>query len=67
MKAHAMRQFKDYESLPKAATYIGSTEGPNTMSEATADEIDRAAEPAFFKDEDGSRHFFELATWSPAQ
>ena len=62
-----MRQFKDYESLPKAATYIGSTEGPDTMTEAVADAIDRAAEPAFFKDEDGTRHFFELATWSATQ
>jgi hypothetical protein len=62
-----MRQFKDFESLPKAATYIGSTEGPDTMAEAVADEIDRAAEPAFFKDQDGTRHFFELATWSATQ
>lgn len=62
-----MRQFLNFESLPNTATYLGSTEGPDTMSEATADEIDRAAEPAFFKDQDGSRHFFELATWSPKQ
>jgi hypothetical protein len=62
-----MRQFKDFESLPKAATYIGSTEGPDTMAEAVADEIDRAAEPAFFQDQDGTRHFFELATWSTTQ
>lgn len=62
-----MRQFLNFESLPKAATYLGSTEGPDTMSEATADEIDRAAEPAFFEDQDGSRHFFDLATWSPTQ
>lgn len=62
-----MRQFKNFESLPKAATYIGSTEGPDTMAEAVANEIDRAAEPAFFKDEDGTRHFFELATWSATQ
>ena len=62
-----MRQFKDFESLPKAATYLGSTEGPDTMAEAVADEIDRAAEPAFFKDQDGTRHFFELATWSATQ
>ncbi len=62
-----MRQFPSFESLPKTAAYIGSTEGPDTMSEATADELDRAAEPAFFKDEEGTRHFFDLATWSPAQ
>lgn len=62
-----MRQFKDFESLPKAATYLGSTEGPDTMAEAVADEIDRAAEPAFFQDRDGTRHFFELATWSATQ
>lgn len=62
-----MRQFPSFESLPKAATYLGSTEGPDTIAEAVADEIDRAAEPAFFKDQDGSRHFFDLATWSATQ
>lgn len=62
-----MRQFPSFESLPKTAAYIGSTEGPDIMAEAVADEIDRAAEPAFFKDEDGTRHFFELATWSATQ
>lgn len=62
-----MRQFKNFESLPKTATYLGSFEGPHTITEAVLDEIKRAAEPVFFKDEDGCSHFFELATWSPTQ
>lgn len=56
-----MRQFPNFKSLPATANYIGSTEGPDTMAEAVADAIDRAAEPVFFKDEDGTRHFFDIA------
>ena len=35
-----------------AADYLGSTEGP--------DRIDEAAEPAFFQDADGWKHFFDM-------
>jgi len=43
-----------------AADYLGSTEGPHQIDEATADRIDEATEPAFFQDEDGHRHFFDM-------
>ncbi len=45
---------------PADAAYIGSTEGPDTMSEETADRIDDATAPAFTQDQDGTRHFFDL-------
>lgn len=48
------------ETLPHDAAYIGSTEGPDTMSEATADRLDDATAPAYTQDQDGTRHFFDL-------
>ena len=50
------------DTLPHSAEYIGSTEGPDTMSEETADRIDDATAPAYIQDQDGTRHFFELCT-----
>jgi hypothetical protein len=49
-------------AAPPATTadYIGSTEGPHQIDEATADRIDEATEPAFFQDADGWRHFFDM-------
>lgn len=48
------------ETLPGDAAYIGSTEGPDTMSKATADRLDDATAPAYIQDQDGTRHFFDL-------
>jgi len=54
------RRFPNYEAIPSSAAYIGSTEGPDQISEETADRIDEAGEPVFFQDEDGHKHFFDL-------
>jgi hypothetical protein len=45
---------------PQDAAYIGSTEGPDQISEETADRIADATAPAYIQDEDGHRHFFDL-------
>jgi hypothetical protein len=50
------------DTLPHDAAYIGSTEGPDQMSEETADRIEDATAPAYIQDQDGTRHFFELCT-----
>jgi len=55
-----MKYFSDYQALPEGAAYIGSTEGPNQLSEETADRIGDATAPAYIKDQDGHRHFFDL-------
>jgi hypothetical protein len=55
--AHHMKRLN---SAPEHADYLGSTEGPDQLSEATADRIDEAIEPAFFQDADGHRHFFDM-------
>lgn len=48
------------DTLPHDAVYIGSTEGPDTMSEFLADLIADAIAPAYIQEPDGSASFFEL-------
>jgi hypothetical protein len=55
-----MKTFSSYEAIPKTAIYLGSENGGGEMEEATADAIADAIEPAFFRDEDGQRHYFDL-------
>ena len=50
------------QTLPHSAAYIGSTEGPDQMSEELADRIDDTIAPAYIQEPDGSRSFFELCT-----
>jgi hypothetical protein len=57
--AHTMRRLSAAPPAT-AADYLGSTEGPDRIDEATADRIDEAIEPAFFQDADGWRHFFDM-------
>jgi hypothetical protein len=45
---------------PADAAYIGSTEGPDQISEETADRLNDATAPAYIQDPDGCRHFFDL-------
>jgi hypothetical protein len=45
---------------PHDAQYIGSTEGPDRISNFVLDLIDDSIAPAYIQDEDGTRHFFEL-------
>ena len=45
---------------PHDSAYIGSTEGPDWMSEETADRLNDATAPAYIQYEDGHRHFFDL-------
>ena len=50
------------DTLPQDAAYIGSTEGPDQISEFLADLIEDATAPAYITEPDGSRSFFELCT-----
>jgi hypothetical protein len=60
--AHTMNTatMRRLSAAPTAADYLGSTEGPDRIDEATADRIDEAAAPAFFQDADGHKHFFDM-------
>lgn len=55
-----MKTFSTYEAIPQSAIYLGSEHGDGSIEESTADAINEAIEPAFFKDEDGQKHFFDL-------
>lgn len=48
------------DTLPHDAAYIGSTEGPDTISEFLADLLADAIAPAYITEPDGSASFFEL-------
>lgn len=48
------------DTLPHDAAYIGSTEGPDTISTQVLDLIDETTAPAYTQDPDGTRHFYEL-------
>jgi hypothetical protein len=55
-----MKTFSSYEAIPTTAIYLGSRNGGGEMEEATADAIADAIDPAFFKDQDGGFHYFDL-------
>jgi hypothetical protein len=55
-----MKTFPNYEAIPTTAIYLGSRNGGGEMEEATADAIADAIDPAFFKDQDGEFHYFDL-------
>ena len=48
------------QTLPASAAYIGSTEGPDRMSQALAEILADTIAPAYMQESDGTRHFFEL-------
>jgi hypothetical protein len=55
-----MKTYNSYAEIPTTAAYIGSENGDGSMDEFTADAIDCAIEPVCFKDDDGTRHYFDL-------
>ena len=56
----SINKMKRIYTQPHDSAYIGSTEGPDWMSEETADRLNDATAPAYIQDEDGHRHFFDL-------
>ena len=56
-----MKTYTEYESIPKHAAYLGSEDTAGYMSEAVNDAIDRAIEPVCLLDDDGTRHYFDVA------
>jgi hypothetical protein len=55
-----MKQYTQ-NTLPADAAYIGSSEGPDQISQELDDRLADAIAPAFFKDPDGHRHFLIFA------
>jgi hypothetical protein len=45
---------------PEHAAYLGSEHGDGSIDEEIFDAVDAAIEPAFYRDEEGVRHYFDL-------
>ena len=56
-----MKTYRNYNDLPPTAAYIGGSYPDGSMDESTADAIDQAIDLACLHDDDGSRHYFDLA------
>jgi hypothetical protein len=56
-----MKIYTNYNDLPATAAYIGGTCPDGSMDESTADAIGDALDLACLHDDDGSRHYFDLA------
>jgi len=55
-----MKVFTRYRDVPAGASYLGSEHGDGSMDENLADAVDAAFEPAFYRDGEGIRHYFDL-------
>jgi hypothetical protein len=45
---------------PEHAVYLGSEHGDGSIDEEIFDAVDAAIEPAFYRDGEGIRHYFDL-------
>lgn len=57
-----MKIYRNYNDLPENAAYLGGTSPDGCLDECTADAVDQAINPVCLRDDDGSQHYFELAT-----
>ena len=53
------------ETLPEHARYIGTENGDGTLYETAADQLEQALEPAYIREDDGTRSFFDIAKVRP--
>ena len=56
-----MTTYRNYNDLPEYASYIGGTDPDGGMDESTADALGDALDLVCLIDDDGSRHYFDLA------
>ena len=49
------------ETLPEHARYIGTENDDGTLYEAAADRLEEAIEPAYIREDNGARSFFDIA------
>jgi hypothetical protein len=56
-----MKTSTSFDAIPNNAIYLGSEQGDGSQTEQLADAIADAIEPVCFLDEDGARHYFDLA------
>jgi hypothetical protein len=51
---------KVLNNVPAGALYLGSEHGDGSIDEEIFDAVDAAIEPAFYRDGEGVRHYFDL-------
>lgn len=56
-----MKTYRDYSHLPAHAAYIGGSYPDGSIDLSTLDALDDALDPVCLIEEDGTRHYFDLA------
>ena len=56
-----MKIYRDYSHLPAHAAYIGGEYPDGSIDKATIDALDDALNPVCLIDQDGTRHYFDVA------
>jgi hypothetical protein len=56
-----MKTYRDYSDLPAHAAYIGGSYPDGSIDLSTLDALDDALDPVCLIEEDGTRHYFDLA------
>ena len=56
-----MKIYTDYNQIPESAAYIGGSSPDGSIDLSVLDALDEAIEPVCLHDDDGSRHYFDLA------
>lgn len=56
-----MKTYRNYNDLPATAAYIGGSSPDGSIDLSTLDALDEAIDPVCLIEDDGSRHYFDLA------
>ena len=56
-----MKIYTNYNQIPETAAYIGGSSPDGSIDLSVLDALDEAIEPVCLHDDDGSRHYFDLA------
>ena len=56
-----MKIYTDYNQIPETAAYIGGSSPDGSIDLSVLDALDEAIQPVCLHDDDGSRHYFDLA------
>ena len=54
-----MQTLTHYADIPPRSAYLGSEYPDGSQTEELADLIDRALDPIVYKDDQGTRHYFD--------
>lgn len=55
-----MQKYTRFIDIPPSACYLGSTGEDGCLDDDTTEHIDAAYKPAFYVDDDGVTHYFDI-------